>query len=130
MGAIFIKIIKEGGSMEIKSIIVSVVLGMFTSTGVWTFVTFMIQRKDRKDGAVARMLKGLGHDRICSLATFYIARGSITMEEYESLHTYLFLPYIELGGDGIATRLMSEVDKLPIGNSGEVNAEELSQTAP
>ncbi len=116
--------------MEIKSIIVSVVLGMFTSTGVWTFVTFMIQRKDRKDGAVARMLKGLGHDRICSLATFYIARGSITMEEYESLHTYLFLPYIELGGDGIATRLMSEVDKLPIGNSGEVNAEELSQTAP
>lgn len=98
--------------MEIKSIIVSVVLGMFTSTGVWTFVTFMIQRKDRKDGAVARMLKGLGHDRICSLATFYIARGSITMEEYENLHEYLYKPYKELGGDGTADRLMKEVDKL------------------
>lgn len=98
--------------MEIKSIIVSVVLGMFTSTGVWAFVTFMIQRKDRKDGAVARMLKGLGHDRICSLATFYIARGSITMEEYESLHEYLYKPYKELGGDGTADRLMKEVDKL------------------
>lgn len=60
------------------------------------------------------MIKGLGYDRIVSLSMQYIERGSITKDEYENLHDYLYVPYREMGGDGMAEKLMREVGMLPI----------------
>lgn len=60
------------------------------------------------------MLLGLAHDRIMSLGMEYINRGYITHDEYENLRKYLFEPYEALGGNGSASRVMKEVDKLPI----------------
>lgn len=96
------------------SLIASVVVAIFASTGFWAFLTYLIQRKDTKDSAEAQMLKGLGHDRICWLGEGYIARGYITKNEYENLHDYLFIPYKKLGGNGTAEKVMKEVEKLPL----------------
>lgn len=60
------------------------------------------------------MLLGLGHDRIIFLGGQYIKRKSITKDEYENLHDYLYKPYLELGGNGTAEKIMKEVDKLPL----------------
>lgn len=48
----------------------------------------------------------------------YIDRGWITQDEYENLNTYLYEPYMKLGGNGSALRVMQEVNKLPIRNQG------------
>jgi hypothetical protein len=96
------------------TLIVSIVGAVFASTGFWTFLTFLIQRKDKKDNPQAKMLKGLGHDRICYLGSCYIKQGAITKDDYENLHDYLYLPYRELGGNGTAEKIMKEVDKLPL----------------
>lgn len=97
-----------------STLISSIVVAIFASTGFWAFLTYLIQRKDAKDSAEAQMLKGLGHDRICWLGETYVTRGYITKDEYENLHDYLFLPYKKLGGNGTAEKIMKEVEKLPL----------------
>lgn len=90
--------------------VVTIVTSVLASSGFWAF----LQRHFDKNDATKRLLIGIGHDRIMYLGMQYIQRGSITADEYENLHDYLYLPYKENGGNGSAARIMSEVDKLPI----------------
>ena len=57
-------------------------------------------------------LMGVLHDRILYLGEAYIERGWIRKEEYENLYDNLYLPYKKLGGNGTASKIMSEVEKL------------------
>lgn len=95
-------------------LIVSIVVAIFACSGFWTFLTFMIQRRDKKESAESMMMKGIGHDRICYLGSSYIKKGYITKDDYENLHDYLYLPYKKLGGNGTAEKIMNEVEKLPL----------------
>lgn len=89
---------------------VTVICAVLASSGFWAWMTARREKKDAK----TKMLLGLGHDRIVSLAMKYIERGWITQDEYEDLSKYLYAPYQEMGGNGTAERLMTEVRKLPI----------------
>lgn len=118
---------KEYVKLDTESI-VALILAVFASTGFWTFLTsrFSNHDKKRKDleneleelkksvDLQSRMLKGLGHDRIVYLGNEYLSRKSITKDEYENLHDYLFDPYKNLGGNGTAEKVMREVEKLPL----------------
>lgn len=97
-----------------STFVISVVGAVFASTGFWAFLTYLIQRRDKKESAESQMLKGLGHDRICYLGEAYIKRGYITPDEFENLHDYLYLPYEKLGGNGTAKKIMDDVRKLPL----------------
>lgn len=91
-------------------IIVTIVGSLLASTGLWTFINARFNKRDDQ----TKMLIGLAHDRITSLGMAYIERGSITRDEYENLHDYLYVPYKKLGGNGSAQRIMEEVDRLPL----------------
>ena len=95
--------------MDILSLVVAVVVGALTSSGLWAFLQ---SRADKKD-AKTELLLGIAHDRIMYLGMEYINRGSITRAEYENLNTYLFKPYEKLGGNGSASRIMDVVNTLP-----------------
>ena len=104
-----------------KELLIAVFVAVFSSSGVWTLVLYMIQRKDKKKDKEAeelkhqsQMLLGLGHDRIVYLGTKYIESGEITEAEFENLNTYLYEPYQKLGGNGTAEKIMDDVKKLPI----------------
>lgn len=92
----------------------TIVLAVFASTGLWTFLTYLIQRRDKKVSAEGKMLRGLAHDRICYLGEEYIKRGAVSKDEFENLHDYLYIPYKELGGNGTAEKIVEDVKKLPI----------------
>ena len=96
--------------MNIVSVIVTVVVTVIASSGFWTF----LQRKTETKNVNFKMLLGLGHDRIVFLGQRYIKRGWITKDEYENLHDYLYTPYIKMGGNGAAKRVMTEVERLPL----------------
>lgn len=83
---------------------------VLASSGLWAYITKRLEKKDVK----TEMLIGLGHDRIMYLGMQYIERGYITSDEYENLYEYLYKPYTNMGGNGSAKRVMTEVDKLPI----------------
>ena len=55
-----------------------------------------------------------GHTFSPDMRMSYIERGWITQDEYEDLNKYLYNPYREMGGNGTAERLMTEIKKLPI----------------
>ena len=106
--------------MSEHDIIVTIVLAALGSSGLWTFISMIGQHYlsiyDKKHGeqsAEARMLRGLGHDRIVYECNKYLQRGYITSDEYDDLNVYLFEPYRALKGNGTAEKLMSEVERLP-----------------
>lgn len=88
----------------------TVVASVLASSGLWSF----IQKRSDKMDAKTELLIGIAHDRIVFLGMSYVNRGYITQDEYENLYTYLYQPYMKNGGNGSATRVMKEVDKLPI----------------
>lgn len=90
--------------------IVSVVIALLTSSGLWAY----LQTKDKQKDASVQLLLGLAHDRIIYLGMSYIDRGWITKDEYEDLMKYLYAPYQTFGGNGLAEKIMDEVKTLPI----------------
>lgn len=94
-----------------------IILAVIGSSGLWTFISAILQRRAERKNVNTRMLLGLGHDRIIWLCEKYIAQGWISADDYENLYTYLYLPYEEMGGNGSAKRLMDIVKTLPIRSS-------------
>ena len=120
--------------------LVSTIIGaIFGGSGV-TFLTFLIQRHDRKTdkrqeeytelsrkiSEIADAVKGQGHDRVIYLGGRYIQRGGITKDEYENLYDYIYLPYKALGGNGTAEKVMKDVDNLPIITKNEAYERDLN----
>lgn len=88
----------------------TILASVIASTGFWNLIQKVNERKDAK----TLMLLGLANDRIVYLSMRYLKLGNITHDEYDTLKNYLYEPYVNLGGNGTAERLMKEVDKLPI----------------
>ena len=91
-------------------VLVTIAGTLGASSGFWAFV----QRKDSRHNAQVKLLLGLAHDRITFLGMSYIERGWITKDEYEDFMKYLYAPYEQFGGNGLAEKVMLEVAKLPI----------------
>ena len=96
------------------TLILTIVGAVFASSGFWTW---LITRNNNRS-AQARLIMGLGFSEIERKAKMYIEKGSISTDEYQDFVKYLYAPYKDMGGDGTASKLMSEVDKLPIRKDG------------
>ena len=96
--------------INIVQMVLSILLAMIGSTGLWNFISSRREKHDAK----TKLLVGLAHDRIIFLGMKYIERGHLTHDEYENLNDYLYEPYDAAGGNGSAKRVMEEVRKLPI----------------
>lgn len=96
--------------MTILEALVTILVSVLASSGVWAVVMKVMDKKDVR----TQMLIGLGHDRIMYLGMSYIQRGWITRDEYENLVDYLYKPYELMGGNGSAKRVVEEVKKLPL----------------
>lgn len=103
-----------------NEMIMPILLAIIGSSGIWATVQVVITKRmsgkheeTETEMYMKNMLLGLGHDRIYSLCSEYIARGSITLEEYDNLQ-YLARPYLGLHGNGTGKKLIEQVEKLPI----------------
>jgi hypothetical protein len=90
--------------------IVVILSTIFGSTGLWAYV----QSKSTRRSATARLLMGMAYEQIVGLGTAYLDRGWISRDELEELRRYFYDPYKELGGNGVAERVMNQVDLLPL----------------
>lgn len=96
--------------MHWTEILITIVGAFVASSGFWAW----IQSRSNKKSANTQMILGLGHDRIIYLCEKYIERGWVSSDEFENLDTYLYSPYIKMGGNGTAKRLMAIVGNLPV----------------
>lgn len=90
--------------------VLGIVASVGASSGFWAY----LQRKDTRRDATTQLLLGLAHDRIVFLGMSYVDRGWLSKDEYEDFMKYLYAPYSEFGGNGLAEKVMLEVKKLPM----------------
>ena len=88
-----------------------IITAVFASSGIWSIVLYLLQRRDSRKSAEKKALIALLHDRIYEKCEAAITKGSITMTEFKAI-SYLYEPYIELGGNGTGRTLYEEVTKL------------------
>lgn len=96
-------------SPAIQAILVALI-SIGASSGFWSF----IQARDKTKSATVQLLMNLGKEQIVKLGMSYLERGWITRDELEDLQKDLHGPYLALGGNGIADRIMADVKQLPL----------------
>ena len=109
--------------------IITAVITALTSSGFVSLILYFFQRRDRQkekeesmESAQAKMLLGLGHDRILSITDRLVKRGAITLKEKRNLE-YLWKPYSSLHGNGDCEIGYKACQQLPV--VSEEKAEEL-----
>lgn len=90
--------------------LVAIAVGLLSSTGVWALVSRRTERKDARD----KLLMGVAYEKILTMGMGFISRGWLTHDEYEDYRRYLYEPYLKMGGNGTASRVMAAVDDLPL----------------
>ena len=95
--------------------LVTVAASLTASSGFWAW--FM--RKTEKKSATTQLLLGLAHDRIIFLGMEYIKRGWLSKDEYDDFIKYLYAPYANFGGNGLAEKIKDEVTRLPLHNPND-----------
>lgn len=83
---------------------------LIASSGFWAY----IHTNKRKRSAPTRLLMGLAYDKIVDRGMAHIDRGYITEDELSDFMRYLYLPYKDAGGNGVADRIMEGVKALPL----------------
>lgn len=95
--------------MTIEQVVLTVVTSILASSGLWAFISSRVD----KNNSERELLIGIGHVELVFFGMQYIERGWITRDEYETMQG-LYKPYIKLGGNGSGTKIMSEIEQLPI----------------
>lgn len=95
--------------MPISQIILTIVTALLASSGLWAFLG---KRLDRNNSE-RELIVGIGHIELVFFGMQYIERGWITRDEYETMQG-LYEPYVKLGGNGSGTKIMKELENLPI----------------
>lgn len=90
-------------------IALTIFTSVLASSGLWAFLASKFERDD----AEKDILIGIGHIELVFFGMQYIERGWITQDEYETMKS-LYEPYKKLGGNGSGTKIMQEVEKLPM----------------
>ena len=95
--------------MTTMQLIITIITSILASSGLWTFLGNRLERND----AERELLTGIGHIELVFFGMQYIDRGWITKDEYDTMQD-LYKPYIKLGGNGSGTKIMKEIENLPI----------------
>ena len=95
--------------MTTTQIILTIVTSLLASSGLWAFLSNRLER----NSAEKELIVGIGHIELVFFGMQYIERGWITRDEYESM-LELYKPYVKLGGNGSGTKIMHDLEKLPM----------------
>lgn len=95
-----------------------IILAIFVSAGFWKVIEVIVVHFLTKPKITPeiRLLRGIGQIEILFFGSKFIEQGYITTEEYDSLKNEIYAPYVEMGGNGLAKKMMEEIEKLPIKN--------------
>lgn len=92
-----------------------IVLGSIAGSGGFSGLLWRyLESRDNKKNATAKITMGLAYTELTRLGIEYINRGGITTDELSDYQTYFYEPYVALGGNGVAKRIMAQVIALPL----------------
>lgn len=86
----------------------AIAVAIVGSTGLWTLINYLIQRRFSKKDAMLVLL----HDKVYYISQKAILRGSIGFNELDNL-VELYSVYEKLGGNGTGKVLYEKAINLP-----------------
>lgn len=95
--------------MTTTQIILTIITALLTSSGLWAFLGSRLE----KNSAERELIVGIGHIELVFFGMQFLERGWITRDEYDTMQE-LYKPYVKLGGNGSGTKIMKEIENLPI----------------
>lgn len=97
-----------------ESMLLTILLSIIGSSGVWSVIQYMVQKRDTKESAETKAIKSLLHNSLYKRCREAIAKGYITPDEYTNIQE-MYDPYKLLNGNGTIKKLVEgEVNRLPI----------------
>lgn len=94
---------------KITEIINSAITALLGSSGIWMWMKAKTDHNNSED----RLLLAVARNQLVEQGREYLKRGYITMDEYEEYEDHYKL-YSDLGGNGLARRIFTRVDELPL----------------
>ena len=92
-----------------NEIMAAIVISALGSTGLFSFLQFLITRR----GALTKAVQAILRDRILILSEDYLQRGEITLHERDN-YTSLYDAYKGVKGNTFVDDLYKEVMDLPL----------------
>lgn len=93
--------------VEFATSVLSALLG---GSGLWAFVKAKTDRNAAEDELLLTLVRAY----IIEQGERYLERGYILAGEYSDFYEELYVPYLELGGNGLAKHIFERVEKLPM----------------
>ena len=90
--------------------LITIVVAIISSSGVWGLFNLAIQKKSESN----RLLIGIAHHLIVQESHRLLQQGYMTTDDYRNLRKGLYEPYKQIGGNGLAEKMVNDVEKLPI----------------
>ena len=92
-----------------NEIMTAIVVSALSSTGLFSFLQFLITRR----GALTKAVQAILRDRMLILSEDYLQRGEITLHERDN-YTSLYDAYKGVKGNTFVDDLYKEVMELPL----------------
>ena len=92
-----------------NEILTAIVISALSSTGLFSFLQFLITRR----GALTKAVQAILRDRMLALSEEYLQRGYITLHERDN-YTSLYDAYKGVKGNTFVDDLYKEVMDLPL----------------
>ena len=92
-----------------NEIIQAIIISALSSTGLFSFLQFLITRR----GALTKAVQAILRDRMLILSEDYLQRGEITLHERGN-YTSLYDAYKDVKGNTFVDDLYKEVMELPL----------------
>ena len=102
-------------SIPMVEVLLPILLAIFASSGLWSFLLYIAQRRDQKKDNKTKAILVLLHDAVYRNCEKAIRRGYTTVMEFDNI-TELYNAYHAMGGNGTGTELYERVKKLPLHN--------------
>lgn len=83
---------------------------VLASSGFWAWAQSRSRTKTNTD----KLLMIIAQQHIRTQGMRYIQRGWISNDELDDFQTLWYDPYVALGGNGVATRIMEDVRRLQL----------------
>jgi len=92
---------------------VTILVGIFGSTGFWAFVSSRRRKKEEANSAITKVCVGVAYLGIKMSCYKLLDRGYATPDDIEDIEKYLYEPYKQLGGNGTAEMIFEKAKNLP-----------------
>jgi hypothetical protein len=90
--------------------IITIAVALISSSGVWGLFNLAIQKKND----TTRLMIGVAQHLIVRESHRLLEQGHMTTDDYRNIRKGLYEPYKQLGGNGLAEKMVNDVEKLPI----------------